>query len=225
MNDRRLIDSKIQLLTHKMYLDPNCTPIQALHVLQDLFTTHQNAGAFFARESSRTRARHYVLFTLEPLFILCSIARELSSNADLDPEEPDQHRYLPLLSNETRFDLCENETHEEPTFCFKPLTSDKESRQWINENLFILLQYANSIPPSLLEMEDSNDTRYKIRIRWFEKILGRWRSQKDHAQNGNLVGDFGRGRDRDGEGKYDILDGSPWEAGWLVRDRLMWDLL
>ena len=59
--------------SHLSFVDPEEAVVYTTDTLRELMTRFPRPLDFFARELSRTRPRHYVLFTLEATFLLVSI--------------------------------------------------------------------------------------------------------------------------------------------------------
>ncbi|EIW71319.1 hypothetical protein TREMEDRAFT_67696 [Tremella mesenterica DSM 1558] len=58
--------------THLSLVNPPEAAVYSLTALQEIHARHTTPESFFSREVSRTRPRHYTLFTLEPVFLLSS---------------------------------------------------------------------------------------------------------------------------------------------------------
>ncbi|RXK37503.1 hypothetical protein M231_05224 [Tremella mesenterica] len=58
--------------THLSLVNPPEAAVYSLTALQEIHARHTTPESFFSRELSRTRPRHYTLFTLEPVFLLSS---------------------------------------------------------------------------------------------------------------------------------------------------------
>ncbi|KAK4684164.1 hypothetical protein P7C73_g6037, partial [Tremellales sp. Uapishka_1] len=68
-----LIDAdQIKVASHLSLIDTSSSQSHSMETLTTLMHLHPTPLSFFERELQRTRPRHYVLFTLEPLFILLS---------------------------------------------------------------------------------------------------------------------------------------------------------
>ena len=63
----------VQLESHRYYLDPSQGSLNAIRFFKDRFQTHPEPPAFLHNELRRAQPRHYVLFTLEPTFVLAGL--------------------------------------------------------------------------------------------------------------------------------------------------------
>lgn len=90
----------------------------------------------------------------------------------------------------------------EPCFIIAGASGDPPSHR-ILAYLHALVSFAKTVQPGELEVDADNDERYRIKLRWFEKMLDRWDGH---------------------EAKYD-LEGAPWEGGWNMFARISWGLL